>query len=92
MSIDKDKIKKLSLEWIRKKEIKIIKKKDNNQEYTFVSDNVLKNVKNECVTNEKKSVSQSNEIIQKKIHSRKSHHKGRKVLGKSIQGHSPVYE
>lgn len=76
----------------KKKEIRIIKIEDIKEEYTFVSANVLNNVKNEFVTNEKKSVNQSNEIIQKKINSRKSHHKGRKVLGKSMQGLSPVYE
>ena len=27
--------------------------------------------------------------IEKKIDSKKSHHKGRKILGKSLQGHSP---
>ena len=76
----------------KKKEIRIIKKEDIKEEYTFVSNNVLNNVKNEFVTNEKRSENQSNKIIEKKIHSRKSHHKGRKVLGKSMQGHSPVYE
>ena len=76
----------------KKKEIRIIKKEDIKEEYTFVSNNVLNNVKNEFVTNEKRSENQSNEIIEKKIHSRKSRHKGRKILGKSMQGHSPVYE
>ena len=76
----------------KKKEIRIIKKEDIKEEYTFVSNNVRNNVKNEFVTNEKRSENQSNKIIEKKIHSRKSHHKGRKVLGKSMQGHSPVYE
>ena len=76
----------------KKKEIRIIKIEDIKEEYTFVSNNVLNNVKNEFVTNEKRSENQSNKIIEKKIHSRKSHHKGRKVLGKSMQGHSPVYE
>ena len=76
----------------KKKEIRIIKKEDIKEEYTFVSNSVLNNVKNEFVTNEKRSENQSNEIIETKIHSRKSHHKGRKILGKSMQGHSPVYE
>jgi len=76
----------------KKKEIRIIKKEDIKEEYTFVSNNVLINVKNEFVTNEKRSENQSNEIMKKKIHSRKSRHKGRKILGKSMQGHSPVYE
>ena len=30
--------------------------------------------------------------IEKKIHSKKVDNKGRKILGKSLQGHSPVYE
>ena len=32
------------------------------------------------------------ERIEKKIHSKKPDNKGRKILGKSLQGHSPVYE
>jgi len=32
------------------------------------------------------------ERIEKKIHTTKSQHKGRKILGKSLQGHSPIYE
>jgi len=31
-------------------------------------------------------------IEKKKIYSKKSQYKGRKILGKSLQGHSPVYE
>jgi hypothetical protein len=31
-------------------------------------------------------------IAKKKIYSKKSQYKGRKILGKSLQGHSPVYE
>jgi hypothetical protein len=49
-------------------------------------------MKNKSVDNEKKSIKKSDDRIEKKIHSRKSRHKGRKVLGKSMQGHSPVYE
>jgi hypothetical protein len=30
--------------------------------------------------------------LKKKIHTKKSHHKGRKILSKSMQGHSPKYE
>ncbi|MGE5862429.1 MAG: hypothetical protein ACM31H_01540 [Nitrososphaerales archaeon] len=44
------------------------------------------------MSNEKKSVYKFDEGIEKKIDSMKSKHKGRKVLGKSMQGHSPVYE
>ena len=76
----------------KKKEIRIIKKEDIKEEYTFVSNNVLNNAKKWICNQWKRSENQSNEIIEKKIHSRKSHHKGRKVLGKSMQGHSPVYE
>ena len=83
----------------KKKEIKIIKKDSNKEEYTFVSsDNVLNNVNNlkdnesTTTTNEKKSENKPDERIEKKVHSKKSHHKGRKMLGKSLQGHSPVYE
>ena len=34
----------------------------------------------------------TDERIEKKIHTKKSHHKGRKILSKSMQGHSPKYE
>ena len=54
--------------------------------------NNVNNIENESVSNEKKSVYKSDEWIEKKIDSMKSKHKGRKVLGKSMQGHSPVYE
>ena len=36
-----------------------------------------------------KTENKSDERIEKKIDSKKSHHKGRKILGKSLQGHSP---
>ena len=74
------------------KEIRIMKKEDSKEEYTFVSENILNNMKNKSVKNEKKSIKKSDKRIEKKIHSRKSRHKGRKVLDKSMQGHSPVYE
>lgn len=74
------------------KEIRIMKKEDSKEEYTFVSENILNNKKNKSVNNEKKSIKKSDKRIEKKIHSSKSRHKGRKVLGKSTQGHSPVYE
>jgi hypothetical protein len=86
----------------KKKEIKIIKNDSNKEDYTFVSnDNILNNINNlkdnestttTTTTNEKKSENKPDERIEKKIHSKKSHHKGRKILGKSLQGHSPVYE
>ena len=81
----------------KKKEIKIIRKDSNKEEYTFVSsDNILNNLKDNesttTTTNEKKSEIKPDEWIEKKIHTKKTHHKGRKILGKSLQGHSPVYE
>jgi|GEM_PF-1050517 len=78
----------------KKKEIKIIKKDSNKGDYTFVSDDVLNNVKvNDSTNNEKKTENKPDEVIEKKkIHSKKVDNKGRKILGKSLQGHSPVYE
>jgi len=85
----------------KKKEIKIIKKDSNKGDYTFVSnDDILNNVNsiknNELATttnNEKKFGNKSDEIIEKKkVHSKKADNKGRKTLGKSLQGHSPIYE
>ena len=82
----------------KKKEIKIIKKDSNKEDYTFVSnDNILNNVKYNdfarITNNDKKFENKSNEIIEKKkVHSKKADNKGRKTLGKSLQGHSPIYE
>jgi hypothetical protein len=84
----------------KEKEIKIIRKDSNKEEYTFVSsNNILNNVNNlkdnestRTTTNEKKSENKPDERIEKKIHSKKVDNKGRKILGKSLQGHSPVYE
>jgi hypothetical protein len=78
----------------KKKEIRILKKDSNYSEYTFVSsDNILNNTKNnESTNNEKKPENKPDERIEKKIHSKKVDNKGRKILGKSLQGHSPVYE
>ena len=39
-----------------------------------------------------KVLRQPHERIENKIHSMKSHYYGRIFSGKSIQGHSPVYE
>ena len=75
--------------------MRIIKKNDSTKEdYTFVSnDNILNNTKNnESTNNEKKSGTKPNDRIEKKIHSKTVNNKGRKILGKSLQGHSPVYE
>ena len=77
----------------KKNEIKIIKNDSNKEDYTFVSDDILNNVKdNESTNNEKKPENKSDERLEKKIHSKKVDNKGRKILGKSLQGHSPVYE
>ena len=77
----------------KKKEIKIIKKDSNKRDYTFVNDDILNNVKdNESTNNEKKIENKPDERFEKKIHSKKVDNKGRKILGKSLQGHSPVYE
>ena len=77
----------------KKKEIKIIKKDSNKGDYTFVSDDILNNVKdNESTNNENKSDIKPDERIEKKLHSKKVYNKGRKILDKSLQGHSPVYE
>ena len=77
-----------------KKKFRIIRKDSNKEDYTFVSnDSIIKNTKNnESMNNEIKSETKPNDIIEKKIHSKKSQYKGRKILGKSMQGHSPVYE
>ena len=76
----------------KKKEIKIIKKDSNIEDYTFVSDGILNNTKNESINNDIKSGTKPTDRIEKKIHSKKVDNKGRKILGKSLQGHSPVYE
>ncbi|MGI9010649.1 MAG: hypothetical protein ACR2F1_05630 [Nitrososphaeraceae archaeon] len=78
----------------KKEKIKIIKNDSNKEDYTFVSnDNILNNTnKNESFNNESKFGTKSDERIEKKIHTKKLHHKGRKILGKSMQGHSPIYE
>jgi hypothetical protein len=76
-----------------KKKIKIIKKDSNKGDFTFVSDDILPKVKdNESTNNEKKPENKPDDRIEKKIHSKKVDNKGRKILGKSLQGHSPVYE
>ena len=75
-----------------KKDIKIIKKDSNNGNYTFVGENnILNNLQTES-NNEKKSENKPDARIEKKIHSKKVDNKGRKILGKSLQGHSPIYE
>ena len=82
----------------KKETIRIIRKDSSKEDYTFVSnDKILNNIKeNKSITttnNEKRFGNKPNERIEKKkIHSKKSQQKGRKILGKSLQGHSPVYE
>ncbi len=86
----------------KKNEIRIIKNDSNKEDYTFVSnDNVLNNVNNK-EDNESATTIMNNEIKfgnkpkemteKKKIHSKKIDNKGRKILGKSLQGHSSIYE
>ncbi|MGE3858962.1 MAG: hypothetical protein AB7F53_03140 [Nitrososphaeraceae archaeon] len=84
----------------KKETIRIIKREDANKEdYTFVSnDNILNNINNiknnnESTTYTKLENKSDDEIIEKKkIYFKKVDNKGRKILGRSIQGHSPVYE
>jgi hypothetical protein len=76
-----------------KKKIRIIRKDSNKEDYTFVSsDNILNKTKNNDSTNNEESENKPYKRIEKKIHSKKVDNKGRKVLGKSMQGHLPVYE
>ena len=82
----------------KKETIRIIRKDSNKEDYTFVSnDNILNNLKDNeftTITNDDKKFGDKTKgrIEKKKIHSKKSQYKGRKILGKSLQGHSPVYE
>ena len=69
----------------KKKEIRIMKNNSNKEGYTFVSDNILNNTKNnESIDKEIKSESKPNDRMEKKIHSKKVDNKGRKILGKSL--------
>ena len=69
------KIKNRSKKWVRKKkEIKIIRKDSNKEDYTFVSskDNILNNTKNnESTNNEKKPENKPDERIEKRFTQRK---------------------
>ena len=80
----------------KKETIRIIKREDTNKEdYTFVSnDNIVNNLKNnnESTTYTKLENKSDEKIEKKKIYSKKVDNKRRKILGKSMQGHSPVYE
>jgi len=80
-----------------KKDIRIIKRDSNKEDYTFVSDNILNNVDNiknnpSGTTTNEKIENRSRERNEKKILTKKVDNKGRKILGKSLQGHSPIYE
>ena len=69
----------------KKNEMRIIKNNSKNEDYTFVSDNITNNTKNnESINNEIKSGTKRNDRIEKKIHSKKVDNKGRKILGKSM--------
>ena len=69
----------------KKKEIRIIKNDSNKEDYTFVSNNILNNTKNnESINNEIKSGTKPNDRIEKKIHSKKVDNKVRKILGKNM--------
>ena len=69
----------------KKNEMRIIKNNSKNEDYTFVSDNITNNTKNnESINKEIKSGSKPNDRIEKKIHSKKVDNKGRKILGKSM--------
>ena len=84
----------------KKGTIKIIRKDSNKEDYTFVrsnNNNILDNIReNESIASTNNEERFGNKpdvrIEKKKIHSKKSQQKGRKILGKSMQGHSPVYE
>ena len=66
-------------------EIRIIRKDSKKEDYTFVSDNITNNTKNnESINKEIKSGTKPNDRIEKKIHSKKVDNKGRKILGKSM--------
>ena len=81
-----------------KKDIMITKKDLNKEDYTFVSINILNNVnsiKNNTspkITNNENIENKPKERIEKKNHVMKVHNKGRKILGKSLEGHPPIYE
>lgn len=81
----------------KKESIRIINKDHNREDYTFVNDSILNNINNIGNNNESepyiKIENKSDERTEKKkIFSKKVNNKGRKILGKSMQGHSPVYE
>ena len=78
----------------RKRKLWIKKDSNKEEDYTFVSsNNILNNIKNnESINDEIKSETKLDVRFEKKIHSKKSEYKGRKILGKNLQDHSPVYK
>ncbi|HSF49147.1 MAG TPA: hypothetical protein VLA74_00160 [Nitrososphaeraceae archaeon] len=79
----------------KKKEIKIIK--NNSENYTFINDNILDNINNinaevDVIDGNDNSNKKHDTRIDKKIDSKQMNNKGRKIIGKSMQGHSPIYE
>ena len=53
----------------KKNEMRIIKNNSNKGDYTFVSDNITNNTKNnESINNKKKSATKPDNRIEKKIH------------------------
>lgn len=79
----------------KKKEIKIIK--NNSENYTFINYNILDNINNinaevDVIDGNDNSNKKHDTRIDKKIDSKQMNNKGRKIIGKSMQGHSPIYE
>ena len=69
----------------KKKEIRIIKNDSNKLDYTFVSNNILNNTKNnESINIKIKSGTKPDNRIEKKIPSKKVDNKGRKILEKNM--------
>ena len=67
----------------KKKEIKIIKKDSNNEDYTFVNDSIITNIKNkESANGENKSEKKSDERIEKRFIQRNHSTKEEKFLEK----------
>ena len=75
----------------KKKEIRIIKKDSNKEDYTFVNHSIITNIKNnESPDNENKS--EKIKWVNWKKDSFKVDNKERKTIGKTLQGHSRIYE
>ena len=82
----------------KKGTIKIIRKDSNKEDYTFVRSNnnnildIIRDNESTTSTNNEERFGNEPDVRIEKTHSKKSQQKGRKILGKSMQGHSPVYE